>query len=286
MLLAMTNIAFGDTDNILHVSIKAESTAGGLDVVHPQLPDNVLAYQSCEAVLFGEPTDSTPLFEVQLSETPRKNGACWQETDNTFSYEWTYDQGFKVAFTATPASNCLRLRYTLTNVSDTPRKRVMLHICIPTTEAPAFFSDFVESPVHDLNQTGNYMGFYNRTFLWSEGKSFSIGKTEKGKEEVHLSFTRAGQPHVKWAWWNDGPETFDFPFIAVQSTDGKFTTALGFEEAEWASCNGGDDRACFHLFPLFGDLEPGESATVDGGFYLMCGTPEDALRQFKKDLSL
>jgi hypothetical protein len=88
---------------------------------------------------------------------------------------------------------------------------------------------------------------------------------------------------VEWGWWRNGSETFDFPFIAVQDKDGAFTTALGFEAAEWASCNGGDDRACFHLFPLFGDLKPGESRKVEGCFYLLPGTPENALDQFKKD---
>ncbi len=127
------------------------------------------------------------------------------------------------------------------------------------------------------------MEFYDRTFLWSDGQPFAVGQTEKGKEEIHLSFVRDGRPPVEWAWWNNGPETFDLPLIAVESRDGRFTAALGFEAAEWASCNGGDDRACFHLFPFFGELQPGASATVEGCFYLLHGTADDALQRFKTD---
>jgi hypothetical protein len=94
---------------------------------------------------------------------------------------------------------------------------------------------------------------------------------------------REGRTPIEWEWWINGPETFDHPFIAVQSKDGKFTTALGFEAADWASINAGDERACFHLFPFFGDLEAGESSTVEGCFYLMPGTPDDVMRRFRED---
>lgn len=267
----------------LEVSPRKDSTAGGLNVSHPALPGNVLPYLSCEAVLFGYSRESTPLFEVRISEDPNGTGPHWVRNDGRFSYVWTYDQGVRVAFSADPGPESLRLRYTLTNVSEKPLERVLLHTCIPTTWAPAFFPGFVESPVHEPNKTGNYMGFYDRTFLWADGRAFTVGGTAKGREEIHLSFTRTGQRPVEWGWWNDGPEGFTLPLIALASADGKHTAALGFETAEWASCNGGDDRACFHLFPLFGDLAPGESATVEGSFYLMRGGPEDARKRFLRD---
>lgn len=265
------------------VSIRKDSTAGGLNVETPDLPGNILAYLSCEAVVFADENRSTPLFEVKLSDDPASECPHWSVADNTFSYSWAYAEGVKVDFSAQPSGAALRLRYTLTNTSQTPLRRVILHTCIPTTEAPAFFPGFAESSVHEPGKTGNFMEFYDRTFLWSQGRRFSVGQTERGREEIHLSFTRADQPAIKWGWWNDGPERFDVPFIAVQSRDGQFTAALGFESADWASCNGGDDRACFHLFPLFGDLGPGQSRTVNGCFYLMRGTPEDAIRLFKND---
>lgn len=261
------------------------STAGGLNVTHSQLPGNTLAYLSCEAVVFGEPAQSTPLFQVQVSEDVRGEGVHWEKEGDQYAYTWRYENGIEVEFRASPNGSGLRLYYKLTNTSDTLLKRVILHTCIPTTEAPAFFSDLEESNVHEEGKTGNYMGFYDRTFLWSGKTRFSVGQTQKGKEEIHLSFTRGDQPPVEWGWWVNGPESFDVPLIAVQSKDGAFTTALGFEAAEWASCNGGDDRACFHLFPLFGDLQPGESSEVRGCFYLMRGTPENVLKAFRTDFT-
>lgn len=270
-------------DASLSVSIRKASTAGGLNVSSPFLPNNTLAYLSCEAVLYGE-GQSTPLFEVKLSEEPSVPEPHWSLQDGSYSYIWTYAEGIKVEFSATPEGAALKLRYTLTNVSIQELKRVILHTCVPMTEAPLFFPGFTESPVHEPGKTGNYMGFYDRTFLWSRGQAFAVGQTQSGKDEIHLSFTREGQPPVAWGWWKNGKETFDVPFIAVQSRDGHFTAALGFEAAEWASCNGGDERACFHLFPSFGDLKPGQSRTVEGYFYLMPGTPEEAMERFTKDV--
>jgi len=271
----------------LQVTIQEDSGAGGLNVSNSLLPGNILSYLSCEGVLFGEPTTATPLFEVKISPDPNAPGPHWTVADDTFSYTWNYDEGIKVDFEGTikdiGASSGLQLRYTLTNTSQATLKRVLLHTCIPTTDAPAFFPGRTTSASPGSFREGRYMGFYDRTYLWSKGQSFNLAKTEMGTDEIHLSFMREGSSPLKWEWWVNGPETFDYPFIAIESKDGKYTTALGFEAAEWASCNAGDERACYHLFPLFGDLEPGESKTVEGCFYMMPGTSEDALRQFKED---
>jgi formylglycine-generating enzyme required for sulfatase activity len=265
------------------VTIQEDSNAGGLSVSNSLLPGNTLSYLSCEAVLFGEPTTATPLFEVKVSPDPNAPGAHWTVKDNTFSYTWNYAEGIKLDFAATVAGNGLRLRYTLTNTTQKTLKRVLVHTCIPTTDAPAFFPGLTKSLSEDKVRAGGYMGIYERAYLWSKGRSFNFAETKSGGDEIHLSFMREGRTPIEWEWWINGPETFDYPFIAVQSKDGKFTTALGFETAEWASINTGNINVCYHLFPLFGDLEPGESETVRGCFYLTPGTPEDALRQFKED---
>jgi hypothetical protein len=94
-----------------------------------------------------------------------------------------------------------------------------------------------------------------------------------------------GAVPVKWGWWVNSPERFDPPLIALTSRDGKKTVALAFERAIWASSNTGDDRACFHLFPWFGRIEPGQSVTVRGQLYVLRGGPQDALMKFRKDFS-
>jgi len=265
-------------------ALSEPANAGGLIVSNSALPGNIFSYLSCEAVLFGDPiTTSTPLFELKVSTDPNAPGPHWNVTDDTFSYTWNYDEGIKLDFAATVADNGLKLRYTLTNTTKKTMKRVLLHNCVPTTDAPAFFPGETKNLSEGKGKVGRYMGHYDRTYLWSKGRRFNFAETELGREEIHLSFMLEGRTPIEWEWWDNGPETFDFPFIAVQSIDGEFTTALGFEAAEWASINAGDRNACYHLFPFFGDLEPGESSTVRGCFYLIPGTPEDALKQFKED---
>ena len=259
------------------------AAAGGLSVSNSLLPGNILSYLSCETVLFGEATTATPLFKVNVSTDPNAPGPHWNVTGNTFSYSWHYAQGIKLDFAGTVAGNGLRLRYTLTNTTKETLKRVMVHTCIPTTDAPAFFPGSANNPSESEGRAGRYMGIYDRSYLWSKGRSFNFAETKSGGEEIHLSFMRQGRSPIEWEWWINGPETFDYPFIAVQSKDGKFTTALGFEVAEWASINVGNVKACYHLFPFFGDLAPGESETIRGSFYLNPGTPEDALKLFKED---
>jgi beta-galactosidase len=90
---------------------------------------------------------------------------------------------------------------------------------------------------------------------------------------------------VRWGWWVNSPERFDPPLIGLASRDGKKTVALAFERAIWASSNTGDDRACFHLFPWFSRIEPGQSVTVRGRLYVLKGGAQEALKRFRKDFS-
>jgi hypothetical protein len=284
VIVSFPFIACADAeDEALGVSTLPESTAGGLTVTHPQLPGNALAYLSCEGVLFGIPVQSTPLFLVRPAEDSTPVEKRWMRSDSAYAYTWEYDEGIRVEFEATPIREGLRLKYTLHNTSQAPMQRVLLHTCIPTTHAPAFFPTRPEPRPDAPASDEDYTEFYDRTFLWYEGRQFSFGQTEKGRKEVHLSLNHAGDMPIEWGWWVNGPERFDVPLIAVESLDGQFTTALGFERAGWATCNGGDDRACFHLFPDFGDLQPGESSTVRGCFYLMRGTAENALQRFNRE---
>jgi hypothetical protein len=89
----------------------------------------------------------------------------------------------------------------------------------------------------------------------------------------------SGHAPIQWAWWVNAAPTFDEPLIALVSCDGRWTAGLQFERAAWASSNTGDNRACFHLFPAFGRIEPGASATTRGAFHLIRGSPEEFRRR-------
>jgi hypothetical protein len=96
---------------------------------------------------------------------------------------------------------------------------------------------------------------------------------------------RAGEAPVKWGWWVNAPETFDFPLIVARSRDGRGLVGLAFGQAIWASSNVGDNRACFHLFPSFGRIEQGGSAVVRGRFYVGRGSLEKLKTRVARDLA-
>jgi hypothetical protein len=283
LLIARAALAGGD--GVLNVVPRIGSTAGGLNVRNPLHPDDVFDFRSCEGVLYGD--KSTRLFLVKISHDPADPGPHWTLREGTYSYRWKYSEGIQVNFAATPEKNSLRLHYTITNRSQNVLPRVMVHNCVPTTEAPSFFPTPAEhtgtGADGKLVKTTTYFSLNDRVFLWSEGKRFAFSETAKGKDEIHLAFTRQGLPPIKWAWWRNGEETFDVPLLAVASKDGRFTAALGFPDGVWAICNTGDERACFHLFPQFGTLRPSGSATVEGRFYFLPGGPDAALAQFRQD---
>ena len=196
-----------------------------------------------------------------------------------------YPAGIIVKFRAEPQRESVQCTYTVINESTAVLDRVHLHTCVTTTRAADFFP--VEMHAADRGSTStapsdDFTELYERVFLWSHGQRFAFANRGPGREEVHLAFMRAGETPIRWAWWVNAQQTFDTPLIAVASKDGRHTAGLWFEQAVWASCNVGDDRACFHLFPLFGSIAPGESASVRGGFYLLAGTPDDLYRRWNE----
>ncbi len=124
----------------------------------------------------------------------------------------------------------------------------------------------------------DYTELLTRLFLWSDHRLFRLDATEHDRRQVHLALMPEGEAPIRWAWWINSTHTFDEPLIALTSREGRWTTGLWFERAAWASGNTGDDRACFHLFPLLGRIEPGASATVRGAFWLLRGGPEELHR--------
>ncbi len=253
-----------------------DSNVAGLAISHPRLSDNVFGFGTCEAVLDGD--RDFGLFQVKLAAPPKGSLPAWQIDARGLGYTWRYPQGIVVQYRAEPASDAVACSYTVRNQSATPLARVHLHTCVTTTRAPAFFpAAFRAADAGSPSSAANddLTELYERVFLWSRGQRFSFSEGVPGHQEVHLAFMREGETPIHWAWWVNAERTFDTPLIAVASRDGRWTAGLWFETAVWASCNTGDDRACFHLFPLFGTLAPGESVTVRGKFFLLAGTPDD-----------
>ena len=269
-------LPFGACAAELEIAIRPGSEAGGLNVRSPHSPGDVFDFRTCEGVVVGS-TDFG-LVQVKLPSHFGDGHKSWQRDGKTWSYAWPYAQGVTVHIAVEPDGDSLKLNYTLQNTGSNALDAVLLHTCIPTTEAPGFFP----SPTVRNAQT-NWSELYDRLHVWWGDRCFTFAETKLAASEPHLSLMRKGATPVRWGWWVNSPETFDVPIVALTSRDGRKTVALAFEQAVWASSNTGDDRACFHLFPWFGRIEPGQSASVRGRLYVLKGGPNDVLKRFRLD---
>lgn len=265
------------TTDPISISIRPDSKSGSLNIRSQICPNENFDFRTCEGVLSGS-NIMDDLFQVQLPPVPGDGNKSWKKQDETWSYTWPYEEGITVNVKVEPASDGIKLTYTLRNITDKAMDDVQLHPCIPTTEAPGFFPE----PTIQ-NGEKRWAELYERLSLWSDGRRFSFAEAQLAGSEPHLAFMRQGAAPINWAWWVNGTETFNLPLIALTSRDGRYTVALAFEQAIWASANVGDDRACFHLFPWFGRIDSGESVSVNGRFYILKGGPKKALDRFKKD---
>lgn len=275
LLLAM-QLAHAAAPGALEISLRPDSKAGGLNIRSSRCPGDVFDFRTCEGVVSG--SRDFGLFKVKLSAAFADGNQSWKREEATWSYTWPYAAGVEVQVAVQPDGDNLKLSYTLKNTGPNALEAVQLHTCIPTTEAPSFFPP----PTVQAGKT-NWMELYKRLRVWSGGQPLRFSDTMLGRSEVHLALMRSGAVPVKWGWWVNGPETFDRPVIALTSRDGGATIALAFEQAVWASSNVGDDRACFHLFPWFGHIEPGRSVTVHGRLYVLEGGPQGAFDRAQKD---
>ena len=271
-------LPFGACAAELEIAIRPRSEAGGLNVRSSHCPGDVFDFRTCEGVVVG--SNCLGLFYVKLPTTFGDGLRSWRQEGKVWSYAWPYAQGVTVHIEVEPDGDSLKLKYTLQNTSTNALDAVQLHTCIPTTDAPAFFP-----PPTVRNAQTNWSELYDRLHVWSGERRFRFAETKLATSESHLSLMQNGAVPVKWGWWVNSPETFDPPLIALTSRDRKKTIALAFERAIWASSNTGDDRACFHLFPWFGRIEPGQSVTVRGRLYVLRGGPQEAIKRFRKDFS-
>ena len=261
-----------DVEPELKINIVSNSESGGLHIKSSTLPFDLFEFRSCECILDGN--KDFGLFEVKLGDPNSNEKHKWRINGNTLFYSWEYSEGIIVNFSAVVENDNLRLTYAISNQTPSTLKRVLLHPCLITTDAPSFF------PKPDMTS------LYDRVFLWSKGKRFSMGDTELGNSKIHLSLMKEEETPINWAWWINSKRTFDEPILVMSSIDNRHVLTLAFEKAIWASCNTGDERACVHLFPYFGEIKPNQKITVGGRLYLMLGTPDTAYKRVRKDFMI
>lgn len=253
-----------------------QSNCAIVRVVFSELPNDSFPFVTLEGVLSGN--SDFGLFSVGLKESD------WKINGPDISYTWRYEPGILVETALKAQKHSVEIYYTITNQTDKVLPKVQLHPCIPTNEAPSFrpdpdvYSSTDRLPTWRSRITGNrtrveasYFEMYQRLFLWKGEESFSFAKSHLAKEEVHLAFCADNFEAPEWAWWQNATERFTKPFIALESRDQRHALLHSFDDARWASANVGEKKACFHLFPYFGDLSPGETKTVKGALFLAQG---------------
>jgi hypothetical protein len=269
----------------LEVSPRPGSDTAGLNVHSPWLPSDTLDFRTCEGVLAGD--RDFGLFQIKLALTSDGPQPGWSAREGGLAYAWTYPPGITVQFHGQTEEDSLTVEYAVHNQTTNALDRVQIHACITTTEAPSFFPAATLTPAAQAGGpvSTNYRGLYERLFLWRSNEPFSFASAPLASRELHLAFLRSGEAPIHWAWWVNAPETFDLPLIAARSRDGRCLIGLAFERAIWASSKVGDDRACFHLFPSFGRIEPGGSATIRGRLYLVRGSLPELQARATRDLA-
>lgn len=266
----------------VRLSLSETGSASALRFESALLPGESLELVTAETILERAKGD----FGV-FSIKPGK--AEWKTEKGELAYVWRTPEGLTLSFRARPEGDSIALEYTLENGTEGNLERLLVHPCLPTQGSVAFFPGTSDQAV--LGKGGraarvgknDYTELWTRVFLWSKGKPFRFADSKLAKEEKHLAFMLDKTEPIEWSWWKNGEQTFDLPLIAVESKDKKHVLALGFEKALWASSNGGDPRACVHVFPSFGNLAKGAKATVHGRLYLLEGDAAAARERFLAD---
>ncbi len=263
------------------VALPEKGAASALSVRTPLLPRTTFELVTCETVLEGD-------HDLGVHAVAPKN-TDWDTSGGRWAYDWKLPEDLSLRFEARPDGDSLRLSYTLVNGSKRTMTRLQVHPCLPTLGAPPFYPGTAEQAVPGAGGRGarvgktDYTELWGRLYLWSKEGKFTFKDSPLAATEKHLAFLRRGAAPVQWDWWKNAEKRFDLPLIAAVSKDGHHVVALAFQRSFWASSNAGDGRACIHLFPYFGDLSAGESATVSGRLYVLEGSADAALDRFKKD---
>jgi hypothetical protein len=255
--------------------------SGLLAIQNPSLPGETFTFVSCEALFQSNKTST--LYPISLA--PKD----WKNENGRWSYTWEFEDKLRLDFSATPESDSVLLKYTLTNGSADTLKRVTIFPCLPSRGAPAFYPGTPEEAREDTSgrkaRVGrhDYSELYARLSLFSNDKRFTFTDSPLSAAEKHLAFMKTGEPPLVWSWFINAERTFDVPLVVESSRDHQHAIALTFDHGVQISSNVGDGRACIHVVPMFEEIGAGKSATTVGRFYWVKGEEEGVLERYRKD---
>jgi len=126
---------------------------------------------------------------------------------------------------------------------------------------------------------------YDRTYIRREGSFLNLVETDRGSDPIRAHYSVRGYPAIKIFdnpgnrfWGPLSREEADDGLILTRSVDGTQLAALWFSPASELFQNSDEPNMCIHSDPFFGDIEPGQSKSVDGKLIIFSGS----LEQFEK----
>jgi hypothetical protein len=263
------------------ITLEPRSGSGVLAIQSALAPGEAFEFVTIEALVDTHSTSA--LYPLKLEPTD------WKREGESVGYSWTFPDKARLDFRAVAGEGECELEYALTNLEKAPLERLLIYPCLPTLGVPSFYPG---SPDEAATGTGgrkarvgrnDYTALYERLFLWESGKRFSFKDSALAPDERHLAFMRKGETPLVWSWFVNDERTFDVPLLAATSRDGKQSIGYAIDGAIQASSNCGDGRACIHMVPFFGNVEPGKTVKVTGRIYWIEGSPEDVLARFRED---
>lgn len=178
-----------------------------------------------------------------------------------------------------PAATGLALALTIENTSPEILRNVAAHICLShdRIEADGGGERFAD-PKHE------------RTYIVSNRKLAGLNTIDRGgtPDGLRSHYLVSGGSPITYIttypfWGRLSQAKADEPWIATTSVSGAWTVGFYWERAAELFQNSDAGNRCIHSSPAFGDLSPGQTATVRGGINLVRGTPVDALRIYRRE---
>ena len=209
---------------------------------------------------------------IVYTDTNLKQVSWQKQPDGSISSSWRKPGLAAYELSATPSSDGLLIKWTITNLEQAPWRDSSGNICMRSKGVKDLF-----------DPTGE------RTFLRSQGKWVPVrdawdqrGNTwfmPPGLEPLEIM-----RPHLASGDWKMGRLRPDEGIIAVQSADGRTVIAQAWHKSRYLIANIKENYACTESPPYFGDIGPGETLQATAMIYCLRGGLADLESKYRADL--
>lgn len=193
------------------------------------------------------------------SEFPSEKSAPWIEIKDGIRYEQTLPNGISFAGQITyKGENTAGLELSVYNGSSNILEEIMLLTCVYLDQIDEF----------DENTNNN-------KFVHTPGNKW---KSLPDAEELEII-----SDGYSVGWFKESVQVSDLPVVVVKSSTEGHLIALTWFEATHAF-TGNPNHPCVHADPVFHNLKPGQSQTIQGELIFFEGSIEEFETMFREKL--